>query len=113
MEGKIYEAINKVMSDIGVVQKNGENTFDKYKYRRIDDVMNALNPAMVKNHVFVTPTVLESTRQERQSQKGQLMMYTVMKVKYTFFDNRQLFSYIADIIITRKIKFSYPLLSRR
>ena len=85
MEGKIYEAINKVMSDIGVVQKNGENTFDKYKYRRIDDVMNALNPAMVKNHVFVTPTVLESTRQERQSQKGQLMMYTVMKVKYTFY----------------------------
>jgi len=85
MEGKIYAAISAVMNDVGAVGKNDKNDFDKYKYRGIDAVMNALSPAMVKNHVFVIPQVLESTREERTSQKGGLMIYSVVKVKYTFF----------------------------
>ena len=85
MDGKIYAAINAVMNDVGAVGKNDQNDFDKYKYRGIDAVMNALSPAMVKNHVFVIPQVLESAREERTNQKGGLMIYSVVKVKYTFF----------------------------
>lgn len=85
MEGKIYEAISNVMADIGAVGKNNTNQFDKYKFRGIDDVMNALYPAMVKNHVFVTPEVLESQREERASKDGKNMMYTILKIKYTFY----------------------------
>ena len=85
MEGKIYAAISSVMNDVGAVAKNDVNNFDKYKFRGIDAVMNALSPAMVKNRVFVIPEVLETTREERQSQKGGLMIYTTVKVKYTFF----------------------------
>lgn len=69
-EGKIYEAISNVMKDIGAVGKNNTNAFDKYKFRGIDDVMNALSPAMVKNKVFVTPEVIDSTREERSSKDG-------------------------------------------
>lgn len=85
MEGKIYEAISNVMADIGAVGKNNTNQFDKYKFRGIDDVMNALYPAMVKNHVFITPEVLESSREERASKDGKTMMYTILKIKYTFY----------------------------
>lgn len=85
MEGKIYQAISNVMADIGAVGKNNTNQFDKYKFRGIDDVMNALYPAMVKNHVFVTPEVLESQREERASKDGKTMMYTILKIKYTFY----------------------------
>ena len=85
MDGKIYEAITNVMKDVGVVGKGDSNDFDHYKYRGIDAVMNALNPAMIKNHVFVTPTVLESTREERTGRQGTNMVYTVLTVKYTFF----------------------------
>lgn len=85
MEGKIYEAISNVMADIGAVGKNNTNQFDKYKFRGIDDVMNALYPAMVKNHVFVTPEVLDSQREERASKDGKNMMYTILKIKYTFY----------------------------
>lgn len=85
-EGKIYEAISNVMKDIGAVGKNNTNTFDRYKFRGIDDVMNALSPAMVKNHVFVTPEVLESIREERSSKDGKTnMMYSILKIKYTFY----------------------------
>lgn len=85
MEGKIYGAIAKVMQDVGIVGKNDSNDYDKYKYRGIDAVMNALNPAMVKNKVFVTPTVLDSQREERAGKNGTTMMYTVLTVKYTFY----------------------------
>lgn len=84
-EGKIYAAISQVMADVGAVGKNDVNNFDKYKFRGIDAVMNALSPAMVKNHVFVTPQVLESTREERASQKGGTMIYTTVTVRYTFY----------------------------
>ena len=85
MEGKIFEAIANVMKDVGIVGKDSTNTYDNYKFRGIDAVMNALNPAMVKNKVFVTPTVLESHREERTGSKGTTMMYTTLTVKYTFY----------------------------
>lgn len=85
MEGKIFEAIANVMKDVGIVGKNSTNTYDNYKFRGIDAVMNALNPAMIKNKVFVTPTVLDSHREERTGNKGTMMMYTILTVKYTFY----------------------------
>lgn len=85
MDGKIYEAIANVMKDVGVVSKGDSNDFDHYKYRGIDAVMNALNPAMVKHHVFVTPTVIDSSREERAGKNGTNMVYSILKVKYTFY----------------------------
>lgn len=81
----IFKAISATMADIGAVEKNDQNAFDKYKYRGIDAVMNALNPAMIKNKIFVVPEVLEHKQEERTSRKGELMIYSVVKVRYTFF----------------------------
>lgn len=85
MDGKIYKAISATMKDIGAVGKGDSNDFDHYKYRGIDAVMNALNPAMIKNGIFVVPTVLDSIREERQGKNGTLMMYSIIKVKYSFY----------------------------
>ncbi len=82
---QIYEAIANVMKDVGIVGKNDSNDFDHYKYRGIDAVMNALNPAMIKNKVFAVPTVLEASREERVGKNGTQMMYSVLTVKYTFY----------------------------
>lgn len=82
---KIFEAICGVMQDVGAVGKTDVNEFDKYKYRGIDAVMNALQPAMIKHHVFVTPEVIEQTREDRVSNKGVPLIYSVTKVKYTFY----------------------------
>ena len=81
----IHEAICATMNDVGAVTKGDFNQYDKYKFRGIDAVMNALNPAMRKNGIFVVPDVLEHHQEERQSQKGGLMIYTTCKVKYTFY----------------------------
>lgn len=84
----IFTAISGVMSDIGAIgkDKKAEAGFGRsYKYRGIDDVYNALQPAMIKHGVFCTPEVLEQTREERTTSKGGLLIYSVCKVKYSFF----------------------------
>lgn len=81
----IYESISAVMKDCGFVSKNDKNPQQGYKYRGIDAVMNALNPALIKNKVFVVPEVLDQSREERQTSKGGLLIYSVVRVKYTFY----------------------------
>ena len=83
---EIYAAIASIMNEVGAIGKDkqaGSGSFG-YKFRGIDDVMNRLNPLMSKHGVFVVPEVLESTREERINQKGNSIMYSVMKVKYTY-----------------------------
>lgn len=81
----IYQAIPKVMEEVGCVEKNQRNLQQGFKFRGIDAVMNALYPAFVKNKVFVVPEVLEQSREERQTRNGANMIYSVCKIRYTFF----------------------------
>lgn len=81
----IFESINKVMDEIGAIGKNTKNQQQGFMYRGIDAVMNALNPALVKHKVFVVPEVLEQTREERTNAKGTTLLYSIIKVKYTFY----------------------------
>ena len=85
MSMKIYEAMAAVMEDCGAVTKDSTNQKQKYKYRGIDSVMNALNPALRKNKVFVVPEVIEQQREERASSTGGVLIYSITKVKYTFY----------------------------
>lgn len=81
---KIYGAINSVMSEIGAIGK-GKRSQQGFNYRGVDDVMNALAPAFIKNKLFVVPEVLEQSREERSTAKGGMLIYSICKIKYTFF----------------------------
>lgn len=82
---KIYTAVNAVMKDVGVVGKDKVNKQQGFKFRGIDDVMNALYPAMIKNNVFAVPEVLEMNREERQTKNGSNLLYSICKMRYTFY----------------------------
>lgn len=84
-EGKIYQAISDVMADIGAIGKNQKNLQQGFMFRGIDAVMNAINPALIKHKVFVVPEILEQSREERTTAKGALLIYSICKVKYTFY----------------------------
>lgn len=81
----IYEAISRCMEEIGAVGKDAVNKQQGFKYRGIDAVMNAINPALVKNHVFIVPEVLDQQRQERTTNKGAVLIYSICRIKYTFY----------------------------
>lgn len=85
MEAMIYQAINGVMQDVGAIGKEKYNKQQGFKFRGIDDVMNALYPAMIKNRVFAVPEVLEMTREERQTKSGGNLMFSICKMRYTFY----------------------------
>ena len=84
MEGKIYQTINAVMKEIGAIGKNKRNTQGAgFMYRGIDDVMNALEPAMEKNGLFVVPEVLEQSREERTTKNGGNLIYSICKIIFS------------------------------
>lgn len=82
---KIYTSVNAVMKDVGAVGKDRVNKQQGFKFRGVDDVMNALYPAMIKNNVFAVPEVLEMNREERQTKSGSNLLYSVCKMRYTFY----------------------------
>lgn len=85
MEGQIYKAIIGVMQDIGAVGKNSKNVQQNFMFRGIDAVMNALNPALIKNKVFAVPEMLEQQREERTTKNGANLIYSICKMQYTFY----------------------------
>lgn len=80
----IYKAVLGVMSDVGFIGKDQVNQTQRFKYRGIDQVMNALQPAFINNKMFVYPEILEHTREERESTQGRNLIYSVIKVCYHF-----------------------------
>ncbi len=86
MEGpKIYKAIHEAMEACQAVGKDSRNPQQGYKYRGIDAVMNAINPALRKAGIFCVPEVQDTSREERTTKNGALMIYSVVTVKYSFF----------------------------
>lgn len=82
---QIYELIGKAMNDIGAIGKDDFNSQQKYKFRGIDAVMNALNPVMRKYGLFCTPEVLNQVREERATTTGGTLKYSLLTVKYTVY----------------------------
>ena len=86
---QIHELIGKAMNEIGAIGKDS-NATDKsgrvqYKFRGIDAVYNALNPVMAKLGLFICPEIIDQQREERTTQSGGLLKYTLLTVKYTVF----------------------------
>lgn len=81
---KIYTAIVEIMDDIKSIGKDRYNKMQSYSFRGIDDVYNALQPALIKHKVFCVPTVRSVKREDGVSAKGTPLKYTVVDVDYEF-----------------------------
>ena len=85
MENKlIFEAVANAMAEVKAVGKNQKNLQQNYSYRGIDDIANEMHTILSKYKIFVTPEIMEHTREERQSAKGGTLIYSIIKVRYTF-----------------------------
>ena len=83
---KVYKAINQVadvMSKKGI-SKDNKNQQQGYKFRGIDDVYNALAPALVSAGLVILPRCLEREVSERTTSKGGVLFYTTLKVDFDF-----------------------------
>lgn len=83
---KIYEAIAGVIADVGTVSKDKVNKQQGFKYRSIDDVYDALHPALAKNKVFIVPEILDQQRETVGTTKnGARMTQVICRIKFTFY----------------------------
>ena len=82
---QIHELIGKAMTKIGAIGKDSVNEQQKFRYRGIDAVYNALNPVMSELGIFICPEILEQRREERTTRNGSVLTYTILTIKYTVY----------------------------
>ena len=87
METKqVYEAISagaREMATTGI-SKDRTNTQQNFKFRGIDQVYNALAPALVNHGLLILPRITERTVTERTTPKGTVLFYVVVKAEFDF-----------------------------
>lgn len=83
---KVYAAMVAVMADLSRVGIGKEkfNEQQRFKYRGVDDVMNALAPLLAKHGLLVLPRVTKREIVERQSSKGNPLFFTTLEIEYDF-----------------------------
>lgn len=85
MTTAIFKALTEVMNDVGAVRKAEFNSHQKFSFRGIDAVINAVSPAFRKHGVFCIPTVISSEYESVQvGQNRTVMGHARVMVTYTF-----------------------------
>lgn len=83
--GKIFAAIPAMIEEVGHISKDKKNQQQGFNYRGIDDVYNAVHPLLAKYKVFPVSKILEENREERRSSSDKALLFTRLKMQYTFY----------------------------
>jgi hypothetical protein len=84
---KVYEAIAGVMAELaraGIAKKRTNTQGSGFKFRGIDDILNALGPMMPRHGITVFPRILEREQVERQSKSGGVLFFVSVKAAFDF-----------------------------
>lgn len=84
----VLKALCAVQKDLAAagIAKSQTNTFDKYQFRGIDDVLNALSPILSRHGVIIMPSVLTSEIRTVQTSQGKPQNHAKVEVEYTLYD---------------------------
>lgn len=83
---QILSALNAVqfaLSKQGIT-KDRQNQQQGFRFRGIDDVMNAVSPLFAKHGIVLLPAYSERTVTEHQSKAGSTLFYTSLKGTFNF-----------------------------
>lgn len=85
MSFKVYEAINNVSNELlAGIKKDSVNQHQRFNFRGIDAVYNALAPALVKHKLVILPRMTERTVEERASARGGALFYVTVRAEFDF-----------------------------
>ncbi len=86
----VHEQLLKVMRTIGPIAKSRDMAQDGgFKFRGIDEFLDAAHPAFIEHEVMVTPEVIETERvfHDRRDRQGNVFgfwTHVFVRVKFTF-----------------------------
>lgn len=81
----VAEMLNKVMLDVSSVGKTGFNEQQRFNFRGVDAVINAVGPALRKHGGFIVPDVLDSTLERVTSAKGGILNTVRLMVRFNVY----------------------------
>jgi hypothetical protein len=70
MSNLIYKKMSDVMKDVGAIGKDQKNTQQGFKFRGIDQFVNALYPALTKHNVFMAPRAVNFNQELKDVVRG-------------------------------------------
>lgn len=87
--GMIYRKMSEVMREIGAVGKDQKNQAQGFKFRGIDQFVNALYPALTRHGVFMAPRALRHDQEikevVRSNGKTGVDKHVAIMMEYTFY----------------------------
>ena len=78
----VHQALSKVMGDVQAVKKDSKNQAQRFNFRGIDAVMNAVGPALRKYGVTILPEDVEVHRSNGTTASGKQTAEVVVKATY-------------------------------
>ena len=81
----VNQALSKVMGDVQAVKKDSKNQSQKFNFRGIDAVVNAVGPALRKYGVTILPEDVEAHRSNGTTANGKQTSEVAVKVAYRIY----------------------------
>lgn len=80
----IFKQMANILAEVGAVGKDSRNQAQGFNYRGVDAIYNAINPLLVKHRVFMTAEVVSKQRENRTNNKGTVLAFTCLRMRYRF-----------------------------
>ena len=80
----IYARMAAVMAAVGAISKDRNNEQQRYKFRGIDDAMNALHGPLAEAGVIYTAAIRDVKQREYVTKTGTAMLHITLICAYTF-----------------------------
>lgn len=78
----VHQALSKVMAEVQAVRKDSKNQAQRFNFRGIDAVMNAVGPALRKHGVVILPEEVDVHRTNGTTANGKQTAEVVVKATY-------------------------------
>jgi len=83
--GEINKALARVLNKVPAILKDRKTEGgQRYAFRGIDDLYNAIHPLHKEEGIVIFPSVLDREREERESTRGGTLIYTLVTMKFKF-----------------------------
>ena len=84
----IFAAISGVQKSLAErgISKDQKNASQGWKFRGIDDLLNALGVILAEQQVLILPDTLSTKMERTKSDKGKTMTHWIIENKYTMYD---------------------------
>jgi hypothetical protein len=81
---KVYAAINRVQAALAKtgITKVGRNDAQKYNFRGIDHIFNAISPLLAEHGLCILPRMIARTCEERINKNGNAMFYVTVEAEF-------------------------------